>query len=119
MARPTKGRKVCCLPESNLFGPLQGPPLERQFIHMSVEEYETLRLMDMEGLTQEECAVRMTVARTTVQKIYNDARKKVAHAIVLGQILRIEGGNYELCPEGEPTPRGCGRCRKYSIDNNI
>jgi predicted DNA-binding protein (UPF0251 family) len=89
--------------------------MERTIVTMNVEEYETLRLIDMEGLTQEECAERMTVARTTVQRIYNDARKKVAEAMVLGQILRIEGGNYELCPDGEPAHRGCGLCRKQAL----
>lgn len=81
---------------------------------MHVDEYETLRLIDMEGLTQEECADRMHVARTTVQRIYNEARKKVAEAIVKGQILCIEGGNYELCSDGEPQSKGCGRCRRHS-----
>lgn len=114
MARPVKGRRVCCLPESNLFGPLQGPSMEREIVQLHVDEYETLRLIDMEGLMQEECADRMHVARTTVQRIYNEARKKVAEAIVKGQILRIEGGNYELCPDGDTAHLGCSRCRRRS-----
>ena len=67
---------------------------------MTVEEYEVIRLIDMEGLMQEECAKRMNVARTTVQRIYAEARK-IAESLVLGKILKIEGGNYELCEDSE------------------
>jgi transcriptional regulator with XRE-family HTH domain len=78
---------------------------------MTVEEYETIRLIDLEGLTQEECAERMQVARATVQKIYNDARSKLAESLVNGNILKIEGGDYRLYDEGEQLSC-CGRCRR-------
>lgn len=111
MPRPRKWRKVCCLPESNLFGPLNGPILEDEIIVMSVEEYETIRLIDLEGLTQEECAERMHVARATVQKIYNDARKKLAESLVNGNVLKIEGGDYKLYDESD-AEYGCKRCQR-------
>lgn len=97
MARPRKWRKVCYLPESNLFGPLDIQIEEDQFIMMPVDQYETIRLIDLEGLTQEECAQQMHIARTTVQRIYSNARKKIAEALVNGKALRIEGGEYKLC----------------------
>ncbi len=111
MPRPVKWKKVCCLPETNLFGPLNAKNLEDNIITMSVEEYESIRLIDLEGMLQEECAESMNVARTTVQRIYNDARKKLADALVNGYVLKIDGGNYKLCEEGQETI-GCGRCRK-------
>ena len=101
MARPMKVRKVCCLPETNLFGPLNRKHALRDEIVMTVEEYETIRLIDLEGLMQEECADRMDVARTTVQRIYISARKKLAYAIVEGVPLKIEGGSYKLCADDE------------------
>jgi predicted DNA-binding protein (UPF0251 family) len=110
MARPTKWRKVCCLPESTLFGPINNTNIDNEII-MAVEEYETIRLIDFEGLTQEECSDRMKVARTTVQRIYSDARKKLAAALVNGSVLRIEGGDYKLYDESEKV-YGCGRCRR-------
>jgi len=70
MPRPRKWKKVCCMPESNLYGPLNDSKTENKIIKMAVEKYETIRLIDLEGLTQEECAEKMQVARTTVQKIY-------------------------------------------------
>ena len=79
---------------------------------MALEEYETIRLIDYEGLTQEECSERMNVARTTVQRIYSDARKKLAQLLVEGRPLRIEGGDYKLYDENEKI-YGCGRCRRY------
>jgi len=111
MSRPVKWRKVCCLPETNLFGPLNAKNLDEGIITMSVEEYETIRLIDLEGMLQEECAESMNVARTTVQRIYNDARKKLADALINGNVLKIEGGNYKLCEEGQQV-YGCGRCRR-------
>ena len=110
MPRPRKWRRVCGLPESNLFGPLNGQPVGRQRVTMSVDEYETIRLIDGEGMMQEECAERMNVARTTVQKIYYDARKKLADALVNGRILQIEGGDYRLCDGSEQE--SCCDCRR-------
>ena len=45
---------------------------------MTLDEFETIRLLDREGLTQEQCAERMGVSRPTVTAIYDSARKKVA-----------------------------------------
>lgn len=109
MARPKKWRRVCGLPKRNLFGTLNGSRQDCEIITMTVEEYETIRLIDLEGLMQEECAERMKVARTTVQKIYNDARKKIADALVNGHMLKIEGGDYIVCNEEMPFC-GCNRC---------
>lgn len=112
MSRPRKWRRVCCLPESNLFGSLNTQNIDREIIIMTVDEYETIRLIDLDDMLQEECADRMNVARTTVQRIYNDARKKLADSLVNGNILKIEGGDYKLCNESEPK-HGCSRCRKH------
>ncbi len=111
MPRPRKGKKVCCLPEINLYGPLKLQRENNKCILMTVEEYETIRLIDLEKLTQEECGERMQVARTTIQKIYTDAREKVAESLVNGCILKIEGGDYQLYSEIE-KPMGCGSCRR-------
>ena len=67
-------------------------------VHMTVDEFEALRLLDAEGLTQEGCASRMNIARTTVTAIYDSARKKVADALVNGKRLLITGGHCEFEP---------------------
>ena len=111
MPRPRKCRKVCCLPKSNLFGPIDKTMIENQIIIMTVDEYEAIRLMDLEGMTQEECAEKMNVARTTVQRIYNEARLKIAKSLVNGYLLKIEGGDYQLCEENSSL-FGCRRCHE-------
>lgn len=73
---------------------------------MTVDEYECIRLIDLEGMTQEECARRMEVARATVQAIYDSARSKLAEALVRGRQLIVEGGEYTLCQGNAP---GCAR----------
>lgn len=114
MPRPRKWRTVCCVPERTLFGPL-GPGKENSsIVSMTVEEYETIRLIDFEGMTQEECAASMGVARTTVQRIYNDARKKLSGVIVNGDIVQIGGGDFRL-PENDDT--GTCRCHRHRRQN--
>ncbi|MDD2234950.1 MAG: DUF134 domain-containing protein [Desulfitobacteriaceae bacterium] len=113
MARPMKWRKVCSLPESNKFGPLDSPRDAKNHVIMTIDEYETIRLIDLEGFTQEECAMQMNVARSTVQGIYIEARKKLAESLVNGKVLSIEGGEYRLCDGlGNGCGRGCHRHRR-------
>lgn len=112
MPRPRKCRRVCCLPQSSRFGPLSATHCEDHIITMTVEEYETIRLIDLEDFTQEQCAAQMEIARTTVQRIYNDARKKLAQSLVEGSLLKIEGGDYQLC-EGQEKICGCGGCHRH------
>lgn len=110
MPRPRKWRKVCGLPDTNQFGPLDLDGKDG-FVQMTVDEYETIRLIDLEGLTQAECASQMDIARTTVQGIYNQARKKLADSLVNGKALRIEGGEYRLCDGQGRYCHGSG-CRR-------
>jgi predicted DNA-binding protein (UPF0251 family) len=113
--RPMKWRKVCSLPDRTRFGPLDSPPGPDGLLTMTVDEYEAIRLIDLEGFTQEECAEKMEIARTTVQGIYGRARKKLAEALVDGKILVIEGGEYRLCDGlGRDCGRGCRRRRWQS-----
>lgn len=65
-------------------------------IVMSLDELETIRLIDKDCMTQEECAEKMGVARTTVTSIYDSARKKIADALINGKRLQISGGTYRL-----------------------
>ena len=111
MPRPRKCRRVCCLPWSAAFGPIGEHTAETSVV-MSVDEYETIRLIDLMEFTQEECAVQMNVARTTVQGIYNDARKKLADVLVNAKGLVIQGGDYTICDSKEESCR-CGGCKRH------
>ena len=111
MPRPRKGKRVFCLPKSNLYGPINRPNQYRDVITMTVEEYETIRLIDVEKMNQEACAENMDVARATIQRLYNNARSKIAMSLVHGSMLKIEGGDYILYDENDPVNRR-GRCRR-------
>ena len=111
MPRPRKCRRVCCLPWSAAFGPIGEHAAETNVV-MSVDEYETIRLIDLMEYTQEECAAQMNVARTTVQGIYNDARKKLADVLVNANGLVIQGGDYTICDSKEESCR-CGGCKRH------
>lgn len=113
MPRPRKCRKVCCLPRSMEFIPADADGEEdSSTVIMSVDEYETIRLIDYQGFSQEECGLYMKIARTTVQQMYNDARKKMASCLVDGRPLKIQGGNYRLC-DGHEDSCKCGGCNRH------
>lgn len=102
MARPTRCRRICREPEYNSFtreGTSSGGT-----VILSLDEYEVIRLIDLEKNTHEQCAQRMGISRTTVTEIYQAARYKVADGIVHGKSLRIAGGHYHLC---DGTAPGC------------
>jgi predicted DNA-binding protein (UPF0251 family) len=101
-------------------------------VSLSVEEAEAIRLKDLEGLEQEECAEKMNVSRPTFHRVLGSARRKVADALLNGKAIRIEGGNFELawrrfrCLEGHEwdvpfeamvagPPRMCPRCNNPNI----
>ena len=114
MPRPCKRRRVCGHPSCGRFGPAEQARGQPEVL-MGLDEFETIRLMDLEGLTQEQAAGRMGVARATVQAIYNSARQKLALCLVQGRELRIDGGEYQLCP-GPEGGCGCPRCSRKKAE---
>ena len=114
MPRSAKCRRVCRMPAHCRFSPEQ--PAQGETVELTVEEYETIRLIDYLGLYQEEAAAQMGVARTTVQWIYAQARRKLAAFLVEGRSLQISGGSYALCPRDNCSHCGrpCGRCHSQN-----
>ena len=94
MPRKPLCRNIHSYPDFWSFSP--DDPGRTETIILSLDEYETIRLIDYEGLTQEQCGGRMGVARTTVTAIYDSARKKLSKVIVEGKRLQIAGGNYQI-----------------------
>ncbi len=107
MPRPCKRRRICAKPACGRFGPKNAAENPHTIIAMTLDEYESIRLIDLEGLTQEQCAAQMNVSRTTAQAIYGSARLKLAKCLVKACDLVIEGGDYVLC---DRETEGCGRC---------
>lgn len=100
MVRPTKWRKIEKIPSISYFIPSTKASEELPENILKLEELEAIRLKDLEGLEQEECAERMEVSRPTFQRILLSAREKVADSLVNGKTIHIEGGNFtrNICP---------------------
>ena len=108
MPRPSKPRNICEYPEYSTFGPKGIKMNKLNTMSMSLDELETIKLIDYLGYTQEEAAKQMNVARTTVQRIYEIARNKVSKSLIDGVVLIIEGGPVVLCDDN------CEDCMGYS-----
>jgi len=96
MGRIPKWRRVAFIPEVTYFKPVGVPLRSLDKVRLSVEEAEAIRLKDLEGLEQEECAQRMSISRPTFHRVLESARSKLADALLNGKAIRIEGGNFEM-----------------------
>ena len=131
MARPMQCRRVGSMPESNYFKP-RGIPLSMlEEVILTVDEFEAIRLADLDSLYQEQAAQDMKVSRPTFGRIIESAHKKVAEALVKGKALKIEGGEFEMAsirkfkcddcqhswalPYGTGRPEGCPSCKSGNI----
>ena len=99
MPRPPKWRRVAFIPEITYFKPAGIPLRLLEEVCLSVEEAEAIRLKDLEGLEQEECAERMRISRPTFHRVLESARRKMADALLHGKAIRIEGGNFRLATQ--------------------
>ena len=95
MARPEKCRRICSKPKAHAFAPADRLP-EGEAV-LGYDEYETIRLIDELGYTQDACARKMGVSRSTVARIYAGARRTLADMLVHGRALKIEGGDVVVC----------------------
>lgn len=112
MPRPRKCRRVCRMPETGEFFP-RGRWTGT--VQLSVDEFEALRLLDYDGMTQEQCALQMKVARATVTNIYASARHKLAEALVCSRRLVVSGGSYVLCDNAQGC---CVSCQNTACANH-
>ena len=102
MPRPKKCRKVCQMPQIREFHPL-GRACGDPAVILTVDEYEAIRLIDRQGFSQEECSAYMQIARTTVQLIYNSARKKIAEALERDEFCALRAGTISFAAEKKST----------------
>lgn len=109
MTRPKCCRQIGFMPEKTCFQPEGATPSPFEVVLLNLDEYEAIRLADLEGLYQAQAAFRMNVSRQTFGRIIEAARRKVADVLVHGKILKIEGGPVSI-DAGEPVR--CPRCRR-------
>ena len=118
MARPPRCRRICSTPKVDRFCPYDGA--ESDPILLTLDEYEVIRLVDLEQQTHEQCAAQMDISRSTVQEIYEVARRKLAACLVYGKPLHITGGNVRICNGQEQLYGTChqaGPCHRAGGGN--
>ena len=86
--RPPKPVMIGATPPANVFRP-SSPPTNVEPVFLESAELEALRLVDQEGLSQEEAGEKMGVSRGTIWRFLQAARKKVAQALTEGRPLQI------------------------------
>ena len=101
MPRPERCRRICCHPDSTFFKPRGIPLSELDIVELRLDEYETVRLADYEGLAQSAAAKSMNISQPTFNRIVGRARKKIAEAIIHGKALRIDTEKSQLDQRSE------------------
>ncbi len=108
------------------FKPFGIPMRELESVNLLFEEFEAVRLVDYENLTQEQAAEKMKISRPTFTRLYDKARKNIAKAFVEGKAIIIKGGDYVTddywyrcrdCNETMVTMKPADHCRKCDSDN--
>jgi len=131
MSRPFKCRRVELMPCINYFKPRGVPISSLEEVNLTIDEFEALRLADLEGLYHEEAAGKMNVSRQTFGNIINSAHKKIADSIINSKAIKIEGGVYSMAemrkftcydcnheweiPYGTMRPQYCPECKSKNL----
>lgn len=92
MPRPCCMRRIGFVPGVTYFKPAGVPLRELEEVVLALDELEALRLADLQGQYQEQAAEKMKISRPTFSRIVEEARRKVADALIYGKALRMEGG---------------------------
>ena len=99
MVRPRLFRRVGFEPGVTYFKPRGIGLRELEESILTVDEFEAVRLKDLQGMEQEESARKMAISQPTFHRLLLSARKKIADAIVNGKAIRIEGGQYKMAAQ--------------------
>lgn len=131
MPRPYKRRFVRAEPNITYYKPRGIPIGTIGEVVLNIDEFEAIRVKDLEGMPQKDAAQRLKVSQPTLHRILKSAHTKIAEALVNGKALRIEGGPYQLpskrqfwcftCqhrwdePFGTGRPKHCPRCESHYL----
>jgi uncharacterized protein len=105
MPRPFKMRCVAHTPDVTVFKPAGVPARQLKRVELHLDELEALRLVDGEGLEQEQAAESMRISRPSVGRTLERARRKVAQALVEGLAIFIEQGAAPVEQRAARRPR--------------
>jgi predicted DNA-binding protein (UPF0251 family) len=111
MVRPRKIKTINFEPNVTYFKPKAVPLNQLEEVELTLDELETLRLSNLENLSQLDAALKMEVHQSTFQRTLVRAMEKITDALVNGKAIRIHGGEYKM-PGGDgngPMSLGIGR----------
>lgn len=94
MPRPRICRRIRTRPGVTYFKPAGIRMIELEEVILTFDEYEAVRLIDLEDIEQAKAGKMMKISQPTLSRLLKNARKKISDAIVHGKAIRIEGGNY-------------------------
>jgi Predicted DNA-binding proteins len=130
--KPRKKRDVLYPPGAVYFKP-QGIPMPYlNIVNLTIDEYESVRLGDLENLKHEAAAKQMNISRPTFTRLLRSAHSKISDAIVNGKAIKIEGGDYKLlgnrfrcrkcgsfwnAGEENKSEAKCLNCNSTEVDN--
>ncbi len=109
MVRPRKAKLVEFEPGITYFKPRAVPLNKLEEIVLTLDELETLRLSNIEKLSQTDAAKRMDIHQSTFQRTLTRAREKTTDALVNGKAIKIQGGEYKMPGRDKTGPIGQGR----------
>ena len=89
MPRPKLNRTICFNPDVTYFKPRGVPMSILDIVELTLEETEALRLKNIDGLSQDECAKKMNTSQSTFQRILSSAYNKISDAIINGKAIEI------------------------------
>jgi predicted DNA-binding protein (UPF0251 family) len=96
MTRPKCCRKIGCVPDVNYYKPKGIPSSLLEEVVLTLDEFEAIKLADLEGLYQEQAAAKMDISRQTFGRIIDSAHRKIADVLINGKALKIAGGEVRV-----------------------
>ena len=90
--RPKKTRWIKCLPGERCFKPICKHLNKLKSVRLTLDEFEAVRLADLDEMKQVDAAKRLKISRSTFSRIVASAHNKIADGLVNIKAIRIEGG---------------------------
>ena len=90
MPRPRCRRRIHGKPNATYFKPAGVRVAELNEIVLNLDEFEAIRLVDVEEIDQISAAKKMDISQPTFSRLLSSGRKKIANAVVKGNAIRLD-----------------------------
>lgn len=89
---PRCKKKRCCrkLDGEKIFKPISIPLDDTEIVEIDLDEFEAVRLCDLEGKSQIEASETMEISRGTIQRLLESSRRKIVYALLHSCSLKIK-----------------------------